>query len=223
MKPSTRLSDQSIALNLPNSESPPTSHPTPYPTIQTTSYPTIQPTRCPTEFAKQNWSNDCENAVNNQIDLEYYASHYYHLLYCFFRRDDIGLEKIANYFKKASEEEREHAEKLMDYQTLRGGRVVFKGVKEIELSLEDHIRAKSHIKEAFCLALGLEKTVNQSLLNIHRLASEKEDPQFTDFLEGEYLKEQVEANYELSKIISQLELIGNDGAGLWNFAHNFNL
>ena len=174
-------------------------------------------------LARQNWSDECEAAVNKQIDLEYYASHYYHLLYCFFRRDDVGLEKIADYYKKASVEEREHAEKLMDYQTMRGGRVVFEGVPMIEITLEDHFKDNSHVKESFAIALGLEKKVNQSLLNLHLLASEKEDPQFTDFLEGEYLKEQVEASYELSKIISQLQLIGNDGHGVWNFASEFDL
>ena len=171
--------------------------------------------------ARQNWSQKCEEGVNKQIDLEYYASHYYHLLYCFFRRDDIGLEKIANYFKKASEEEREHAEKLMDYQTTRGGRVVFGGVDKIEIPLEDKIADKSFLKESFVIALGLEKKVNQSLLNLHKLASDVEDPPFTDFLEGEYLSEQVEANYELATIISQLTLIGNDGHGLWDFAKEF--
>lgn len=171
--------------------------------------------------ARQNWSQECEDGVNKQIDLEYYASHYYHLLYCFFRRDDVGLENIANYFKKASEEEREHAEKLMDYQTTRGGRVVFGGVQKITVPLEDKIADKSFIREAFIIALGLEKKVNQSLLNLHKLADEKTDPPFTDFLEGEYLAEQVEANYELATIISQLELIGDDGHGLWNFAREF--
>ena len=171
--------------------------------------------------AKQNWSNECEKGVNNQIGLELYASHYYHLLYCFFRRDDIGLEKIANYFKKASEEEREHAEKLMDYQTTRGGRVVFNGVDKIVIPLEDKIADKSYLREAFVIALGLEKKVNQSLLNLHKQASDDNDPPFTDFLEGEYLKEQVEANYEIATIISQLTLIGNDGPGLWQFANEF--
>ena len=109
----------------------------------------------------------------------------------------------------------------MDYQTERGGRVEFNGVDKIVIPLEDKIKDKSFIKEAFVLSLNLEKKVNASLLNLHKIASKFDDPPFTDFLEGVYLNEQVEANYELAKIISALNLIGNDGHGLWNFAHEF--
>lgn len=40
----------------------------------------------------------------------------YHSLYAFFSRDNVALPGIAAYFKKESEEERHHAELLMDYQ-----------------------------------------------------------------------------------------------------------
>ena len=46
-------------------------------------------------------------------------------------------------------------------------------------------------------------------------------PQFTDFLEGEYLEEQVTAINELTKYASQLERIGNNGHGIWNFDKEF--
>jgi ferritin len=35
----------------------------------------------------------------------------------------VGLPGFAEFFKNASEEEREHAHLLMDYQNKRGGRV----------------------------------------------------------------------------------------------------
>ena len=45
--------------------------------------------------------------------------------------------------------------------------------------------------EAMEAALELEKTVNQSLLDLHAIASKHDDAQFTDFLESEFLTEQV--------------------------------
>lgn len=45
-----------------------------------------------------------------------------------FDRDDVALYGFAKFFKKLSDEEREHAEKLMKYQNRRGGRVVFQDV-----------------------------------------------------------------------------------------------
>lgn len=68
-------------------------------------------------------AQECEAAVNEQICIEYTVSYVYHSLYSYFDRDNVGLPGFAAFFKAASDEEREHAELLMDYQTRRGGRV----------------------------------------------------------------------------------------------------
>ena len=39
-------------------------------------------------------------------------------------------------------------------------------------------------------------------------------------LEGEFLEEQVEAIADISRKISQLRLIGEDGHGIWNFVNS---
>lgn len=44
-------------------------------------------------------------------------------------RDDVALANFSEYFKKASDEEREHAEKLMKFQNQRGGRIVLKAIQ----------------------------------------------------------------------------------------------
>merc|ERR1712243_259726 len=46
--------------------------------------------------------------------------------------------------------------------------------------------------EAMEAALELEKTVNQSLLDLHKCADSKGDAHLCDFLEAEYLGEQVD-------------------------------
>ena len=62
---------------------------------------------------RQNWSGRCENELNAQIAREYSASISYHMLSTYFDRDDVGLQKLVEYFAKASLEEREHADQLM--------------------------------------------------------------------------------------------------------------
>ncbi len=47
----------------------------------------------------------------------------------YYDRDDIALPGFSKYFKKASDEEREHAEKLMKYQNMRGGRIVLQDIQ----------------------------------------------------------------------------------------------
>ena len=47
---------------------------------------------------------------------------------CYFDRDDVALKGFVKRFRENSEEERGHAMKLMDYQNMRGGRVVLQDV-----------------------------------------------------------------------------------------------
>ncbi|GFH17307.1 ferritin [Haematococcus lacustris] len=67
-------------------------------------------------LARVNFHPECEAAINEQINIEYAISYVYHSLYAYFDRDNVGLPGFAKYFKAASDEEREHAELLMQYQ-----------------------------------------------------------------------------------------------------------
>lgn len=164
---------------------------------------------------RQNWEEICENELNLHINREYGASYTYHLLSSYFDRDNIGLNKLVEYFNKASLEEREHADKFMKYQNMRGG-IVKLGNINIQNELIDFNR-NNDILCSFKMALDLEKTINQHLLNLHKVAEESKDPQFSDYLEGEFLKEQVEAISEISKHISVLERFGEDQHAMWNY------
>ncbi len=98
--------------------------------------------------------------------------------------------------------------KLIQYQNMRGGRVVFH-----DIAKPTKTEWKSPL-EAVEDALELEKTVNQSLLDMHKAVDESTDPQMTDFIEGEYLKEQVEAIKELGDLVTKLKRVG-DGLGMY--------
>ena len=80
-----------------------------------------------------NWSKECENIVNEQIQIEYWASYQYHIMWSYFDRSSVGLSNIAEFFKKSAEEEREHAHKLMEYQNIRGGIVKLEGIESVSL------------------------------------------------------------------------------------------
>lgn len=56
----------------------------------------------------------------------------------------------------------------------------------------------------------------QSLLNIHRIATEKNDVHLADFLESEYLQEQVDSMKEIADFITNLKRVG-DGLGVYMF------
>jgi ferritin heavy chain len=151
---------------------------------------------------RQNYHTECEAGVNKQINLEMYASYVYQSMAWYFDRDDVALPGFHKYFKHAAEEEREHAEKLMKFQNQRGGRIVLQNIQKPE---RDEWGSGL---EAMQAALALEKNVNQSLLDLHKLADTHDDGQFTDFLEGKYLTEQVEAIKQLSDYITNLKRVG---------------
>lgn len=161
---------------------------------------------------RQNYHAESEAAINRQINLELYASYTYFSMYGFFDRDDVALKGFAKFFKKQSEEEREHAEKLMKYQNMRGGRIVLADVKK-----PDRDEWGSGL-EAMQAALQLEKNVNTALLEVHSIANKHGDPQMCDFIETEYLEEQVRSIKEISDYVTNLKRVGQ-GLGEYQFDH----
>merc|ERR1712244_26639 len=151
---------------------------------------------------RQNFHSEAEAGINRQINMELYASYTYQSMAFWFDRDDVALPGFANFFKKCSVEEREHAEKLMTYQNKRGGRIVLQDIKK-----PDRDEWGTGL-EAMQVAMQLEKSVNQSLLDLHKVAGNHEDAQMCDFLEGNYLEEQVNAIKEIGDHITQLKRVG---------------
>ncbi|WVZ54955.1 hypothetical protein U9M48_005680 [Paspalum notatum var. saurae] len=165
-------------------------------------------------LARHKYVDECEAAINEQINVEYNASYAYHSLFAYFDRDNVALKGFAKFFKESSDEEREHAEKLMKYQNTRGGRVRLQSIVT-PLTEFDHPE-KGDALYAMELALALEKLVNEKLHNLHSVASKHNDPQLIDFVESEFLGEQVEAINKISKYVAQLRRVGK-GHGVWHF------
>lgn len=155
-----------------------------------------------TNQCRQNFHINSEAGINRQINMELYASYTYQSMAMYFDRDDVALPGFAKFFQKSSDEEREHAEKFMKYQNKRGGRVVLQDIKKPERD------EWGNGLEAMQVALELEKSVNQSLLDLHQVGSTHNDAQFCDFLETEYLEEQVKSIKELGDHVTNLKRVG---------------
>merc|ERR1712189_143054 len=149
---------------------------------------------------RQNFKEESEALINKQINMEFYASYVYMSMYTYFDRDDVAYSGMAAFFKKSSDEEREHGEKLIKYQNKRGGKVVFQDIAKPS-SMEWGTPL-----DALEAALELKKTVNQSLLDLHKASDG--DAHLCDFLEGEFLGEQVDAIKEISGWITKMKRAG---------------
>lgn len=159
---------------------------------------------------RQNFSREAEAGINKQINLELYASYVYTAMAFHFDRDDVALHGFHKFFLEQAHEEREHAEKLMKYQNQRGGRIVLQNITK---PIDEEWASGLAAMEA---ALQLEKTVNQALLDLHKVASDKGDTQMCDWIETHYLTEQVEAIKKLADYVTNLKRCGT-GLGEYMF------
>ena len=103
---------------------------------------------------RQNFKEESEALINKQINMEFYASYVYMSMSTYFDRDDVAYPGLATFFKKSSDEEREHGEKLIKYQNKRGGKVVFQDIAKPSTT------EWGTPVDALEAALELEKTVS---------------------------------------------------------------
>ncbi|XP_041613795.1 ferritin heavy chain-like [Vulpes lagopus] len=153
---------------------------------------------------RPNYRQDSEAAVNRQISLELYATYVYLSMSYHFDHYDVALKNFAKYFLHQSHEEREHAEKLMKLQNQRGGRMFLQDIKKRARGIPGW---RSGLNAMEC-ALHLDKSVNQSRLELRRLATDKNAPHLRDFVETHYLNEQVKSIKELGGHITNLRKVG---------------
>uniref|UniRef100_A0A671DLL2 Ferritin n=1 Tax=Rhinolophus ferrumequinum TaxID=59479 RepID=A0A671DLL2_RHIFE len=133
----------------------------------------------------QNSHPDCLAAINNHINLELHASYVYLSMAFYFDRDYVALKHFAQFFLQQSREETENAERLMQLQNQRGGQLRLCNITKLEQD-----ERENGLKAREC-ALNLEKQMNQSLLNLYQLATNKKDAHLCDFLRSHYLHEKV--------------------------------
>ncbi|XP_053111119.1 ferritin heavy chain B-like [Hemicordylus capensis] len=164
-----------------------------------------------TSQVRQNFCAEIEAAVNQMVNLELYASYVYLSMSYHFDCDDVALSHMAKFLREQSQEEREHAEKFLQYQNKRGGRVVLQDIQKPERD------EWANSLEALEKALQLERKVNQALLDLHKLATEKGDPHLCDFLESEYLEEQVKAIKRLGDHLTNLRRLEVPQSGMGEY------
>lgn len=98
---------------------------------------------------------------------------------------------------------------LMKYQNSRGGRIVLQDIKAPDVEWPTHVKSLED-------ALALERKVNESLLDLHKVGAKHEDAHLCDYLESEFLNEQVESINEISKLLTNAKRCG-DGLGIFQF------
>ncbi|XP_072514770.1 ferritin, lower subunit [Salminus brasiliensis] len=147
---------------------------------------------------KHNLHSESEAALNKLINVKLTASYTYLSLGMYFDRDDVALPNFSSFFLERSVKEREHAEKLLEYQNMRGGRVLLQTIAKP--TREDWRGGQ----DAISFSLEYQKSLNNSLLDIHRIAGKHTDPHLCDFLENQFLSDSHDTIKKLGDYLSSL-------------------
>lgn len=147
---------------------------------------------------KQNLHSETEADINKLINLKLNASYTYLSLGMYFDRDDVALPKFSSFFLERSVKEREQAEKLLEYQNMRGGRILLQNIAKP--SREDWRGGL----DAMTFSLDYQKSLNTFILEVHRRAGNHTDPHICDFLEQHFLIDSHETIKKLGDYIGSL-------------------
>merc|ERR1711994_1132405 len=158
-----------------------------------------------------NLKHSSMDSLNRQVNLELSAFYSYMAMGSYFSSVDGAMRGTALFFRNQAQEELAHANQFMDYIILRGG----------DLKLSD-IRTPNAtrftgILDAMQHALEMEIHVTDALLNMYDVATENNDPSLADFLDGNFIAEQVDSMDQLAHHVAVLKRMVGDPVGEYMF------
>lgn len=140
--------------------------------------------KLPIKTASLSYHKDVEAQINIQISMELSASYTYFAMFCNFSRADVSMKGCHLLFKQFAKEEQEHALKLCDYQTMRGGTIAL-------LEIPKPCQINFTVMQALTNSMELEQKIAEHLTEVHATAVKHSDVITADFISSEFIKEQV--------------------------------
>jgi len=148
-----------------------------------------------------------EKSLNRQIELEANASQFYLAMASW--AETKGLEGVANFFYRHSDEEREHMLKLIKYVNERGGHAIVP-------ALDKPPKVFDCLSHVFQDLLDHEVMVSKEINTVVDICLQDKDYTTHNFMQW-YVAEQIEEEALARHILDKLKLIGDDKGGLYLF------
>ena len=144
-------------------------------------------------------SEKLQTAINAQITREIWSSHLYLSMAFYFEKE--GFSGFANWMKKQSDEEKDHACQMADYLIKRGGTPVIEAIKAVPQDWKCPLCAFENVYEH-------EKSVSRNIDDLLDLAIAENDKATQDFL-WQFVREQVEEEATVSGIVDRIKRMGD--------------
>jgi ferritin len=146
-----------------------------------------------------------EKALNAQINKEFFSSYLYLSMSSYF--ESKNLTGMANWMKIQADEEHLHAMKFYAYVIQKGGRAI---LASIETPKSDW----KSVRDVFEDTYTHEQFITASIDELVNLSLELKDHATNNFLQW-FVTEQVEEEANVTKIIDDLKMIGDNSYGIF--------
>ncbi len=143
-------------------------------------------------------SKKLEEAINDQINFEFYSSYIYLAMSAWFK--DQNYNGFARWMEIQAREETFHAMKFFNFIFDRGGKVELKAIKQ------PHGEWKQPL-DAFKHAFEHEQTVTSRISNLMDLALQERDHVAAALLQW-FITEQIEEEASVRNIVDQMKMMG---------------
>jgi ferritin len=142
--------------------------------------------------------------LNRQIKAELDSAYLYLAMssYC----DSMNLQGASRWLRLQWQEELDHATKLVDYMSERGGGVTLQTIEQPPAEF-------GSLLDVFRNVLEHERQVTASIYRIYEVAMNEKDYAAQTLLQW-YIGEQVEEENAAQEVVSMLELGGDSGSAL---------
>ncbi|KAK5643462.1 hypothetical protein RI129_007307 [Pyrocoelia pectoralis] len=155
---------------------------------------------------------EIEKCINEQILAEFNAMYMYLSMASYFGRTDVALPGCYGFFMNMHIEEHEHGLIFLNYQNMRGGKVILGNVQ-----LPSDKIVCDGICSAFAMAVEMEKSIKEKLLAVNCLAEKHRDYGVIDLVTSYFIPEQDRSICEMSRLLHRVTKMGNQGISEYLF------
>lgn len=142
-----------------------------------------------------NLDKNLQDALNQQIGMEFAAAHSYLSMAAYFERE--SWDGFAQWMTLQSDEERMHAMKFYTYLNDRGGKIVLPEIPAPVVDFDSPLAV-------FEASLAQEQAVSRSIYSLYKCANDTADFATVSFLKW-FIDEQVEEEKSVSDMIDKLK------------------
>ena len=150
-------------------------------------------------------SEKLQKAINDQVKAEMWSANLYLAMSFYFKRN--SYDGFANWMKKQSDEEMDHAMQLADYVMKRGGDITVDAIDAVDNEWKSPL-------DVFERVYAHECHVSQLIDALVDVASSERDKASQDFLWG-FVREQVEEEATAQGIVDKIKNAGEAQAAIF--------